>query len=160
MSAARADRLMVAPRDLHEAALAVHVLRPHPVGECVVGPVFPPPLRRRIEIPVDTEELLPTTPVRRVGVEDTTGLVPDEDAVTGPVLQPGIPVLVVVEGAACRKLVGSERDVKVETQGKRQPICGRTASISSIGARATTVIVTSSSTVIAFGATSGACASA
>src|SRR5215510_7240876 len=113
MRAARAGRLVVAPCALHEAALAVHVPRPRPVGECVVGPVFPPPLRRRIEIPVDTEELLPAAPVRRVGVEDTTGLVHDEDAVTGPVLQAGIPVLVVVEGATRRELLGSERDVEV-----------------------------------------------
>src|SRR5882724_5609182 len=92
-----------------EAALAIHVPRPHPVRESVVGPVLAPPFWRRIEIPVDAEELFAAAPIRGVGVEDLAGVVLDEDPVAGQVLEPRIHVLVVIEGAARGDLVAAAR---------------------------------------------------
>src|SRR5262245_28936655 len=87
MNGAATARLMVSPVAFDQAARAVRILRTHPVGQGLVGPVLPPSLRRRIEIPVDAEELLAAPPVGRVGVEDLAGVVPDEHAVAGQILE-------------------------------------------------------------------------
>src|SRR5215468_5676198 len=113
MSRAGAGRLVIAPVAFHHAPLAVHVLRAHPVGETVVRSVLAPSLRRCIEISVNADELLAPAPIGRVGVEDLSSFVLEEDAVAGAVLQAGIHVFVVVEGTPCRDVLRRERDVKV-----------------------------------------------
>ena len=91
MNAAPAARLVVPPAAFHQATPAIHGPRPHPVCETLVGPILIPPLRRHIEIAVDAEKLLAAAPVSRVGVKDVTGVILEEDAVAGQVLQPGFP---------------------------------------------------------------------
>src|SRR5215510_930864 len=113
MNGARAGRLVVAPAALHGAAFAVHVPRPHPVGEGLVGPLFTPSLWCRIEIPVDTEELFTAAAIRRIGVEDLSSVVLEEHTVAGAVLQPGIHVLIVVEGSVRVDLFVTERNVEI-----------------------------------------------
>src|SRR5262249_32628959 len=82
-------------------------------GEAAVRPVLVPALRRRVDVPVDAQELLAAASVGRVGVEDLAGVVPHEDAVAGEILQPRIAVAIVVEGASGRQLIWRERDAEV-----------------------------------------------
>src|SRR5215510_9551296 len=113
MNATPAVGLVIAPAALDHAALAVHIFWPHPVRQRVVGPVLAPAFRRDIEISVDAEELLAAASERGVGVKDLPGVVPEEDAVPGAVLERRGYVFIVVVGAARRDLVGRERDVEV-----------------------------------------------
>ena len=50
MHRAAAAWRMVPPVGLHHAALAIAVLRPHPIAQRAIGPVLVAPLRRQIEI--------------------------------------------------------------------------------------------------------------
>ena len=88
MDGARAAGSVVAAVRFDNAGLAVHVARPHPIGERVVGPILVAALGRHIEIPVGAEELLASAPERRIGMEDLAGVISDEHAVAGAVLQP------------------------------------------------------------------------
>src|SRR5262249_52430459 len=82
-------------------------------GGVGVRAVFIGPVRRRFDIPVYPKELLAAATKGRIGVEDLTTVVLEEYAVTGEILQPGIHVFVVVEGAARRELFEGEGDVEV-----------------------------------------------
>src|SRR4029453_19375941 len=75
---ATARRLMVAPAAFDQATLAIHVLRPHPVRERVVGPVLAPPFRRRVETSVHAEEVFAPAAIRGVRVEDLAGVVSEK----------------------------------------------------------------------------------
>src|SRR5262245_5048042 len=87
---ASAARLVVAPVGFHNTALVVSVLRSNPVGEAVVGASLIAPLRRHVEISVYPEELLATTTKSRIGMEDLTDVVLEENTVAGEVLQRAI----------------------------------------------------------------------
>src|SRR5215510_3022702 len=104
---------MVAPVGFHNTALIVAVPRSNPVGEAAIRSPLIPPLRRHVEIPVSPEELLAAATKSRIGVEDLTGVILEEDAVAGKVLQRTIRVFIVVEGAARRDLFWLEGDVEV-----------------------------------------------
>src|SRR5688572_14521699 len=101
---ASAARLMVATVGFHNTALIIPVPRSNPVSEAAVRALLIAPLRRHVEIPVYPQELLAAAAKSRIGVEDLTGVVLDEDAVAGEVLQRAIRVFVVVECAARRDL--------------------------------------------------------
>src|SRR6266576_406652 len=109
MDLAGAGWLVVAPVGFYHAVPVVHGSRSNPVGETVIWASFIAPLRHHIEIPVDSQELLAAAAESGIGVEDPASIVLEENAVAGKVLQPGISVLVVVEGAAGRNLFGRER---------------------------------------------------
>src|SRR5438874_1786068 len=113
MDLADAGWLVIAPVGFHHAVPVVHGPRSNPVGETVVRAAFIAPLRHHIEIPVYSKELLAATAESRIGVKDPAGSVLEENAIAGKVLQPGISVLVVVEGAARRDLLGRERHIEV-----------------------------------------------
>src|SRR5207248_9566464 len=102
MDLADAGWLVIAPVGFHHAVPVVHGPRSNPVGETVVRAAFIAPLRHHIEIPVYSKELLAATAESRIGVKDPAGSVLEE-----------ISVLVVVEGAARRDLLGRERHIEV-----------------------------------------------
>jgi hypothetical protein len=77
---------VVTPVGFHKTALVVPVPGSNPVAEGAVRAFLIAPLRRRVEIPVYSEELLAATAKSRIGVEDLTGVVLEEDAVAGAVL--------------------------------------------------------------------------
>ena len=106
MDGASAASRVIAPAGFHHAAFAVQIFRPHPIGKSLVRSVLTPSFRCHIQIPVRAQELFPSAPIRRVGVEDLAGVVFKENAIARAVLQPGVGVLVVVEGAPRRATMG------------------------------------------------------
>jgi len=141
---------MVPAVPFDRSAFAVHISRPHPIGQTVVWPVFAAPLGHHVQNAIGAEKLFAAAPEGRVGEIDLTCIVLQKYAAAGEVLQSGRPVrclLEVVERAAGRNLLRRERDVEIvvevrvvdESQGNVHPMRWRTTSISSIGARATAV---------------------
>src|SRR5262245_17978000 len=93
---------VVASVRFDHATPAVHVLRSNPVGERAVGPVLVAPLRHHVEIAIGAEELLAPATIGRVGVEDLSYVVPEEDAVAGEIFEARVAVPIVVLGASRR----------------------------------------------------------
>src|SRR5687768_4319747 len=85
-SHAAGDGRGVAAVRRHFAALAVHVVRPNPVGERVVRAVLVAPLWRSLEDAVDGHEVFATARKTRVRVEDVAALVAIEHVVAGDIL--------------------------------------------------------------------------
>src|SRR5262249_60988296 len=108
MSGPATPRLRIGTVAFGQAPPAVRVLRAHPVGQGLVGSVLASPPGRRIEVSVEAEEFLAAPSVGRVRVEDLAGVVLEEHAVAGEVLEPGIHMLVVVECPARRDLLGGD----------------------------------------------------
>ena len=64
MGLTSASWLMKASVSFYLSAFPVHVPRPRPIGEAVVGTIFVAPFRRRVEEPVDAEKFFAATTER------------------------------------------------------------------------------------------------
>jgi hypothetical protein len=149
MRQATARRRVVPAVGFDLAAFPVHIVRPRPIAERMIGTRLVATFRRCVEDAVDSKHLLSAAAVRRVGVEDLASFVLVKNAPPRQVLDIGRPFRrgsEIVLRAPGGDVLRLERDIEVivevlpkeETQRNFQSMRLRTTSISSIGARATT----------------------
>ena len=98
MSLATARRRVVAAVDFDLAAFPVHVARPRPIAERMIGTRLVATFRRCVEDAVDSKHLLSAAAVRRVGVEDLASFVLVKNAAARQVLDIGGPFRCVMIG--------------------------------------------------------------
>src|SRR5271166_3891407 len=102
MRRATATGAMKAAVDLDRTALAIHIARTRPIGERMIRAILVASFRHQIEEAIDAEEILAAAPEHRVGVEDFTRVVFEEDAVAGKVRHSRVALLkIVVRASGC-----------------------------------------------------------
>src|ERR1700734_973656 len=113
MDGAAARGSVIASVGFDHAAVPVHVMRPCPIAERMVGSVFVSAQRQGVEVSIDPEEFLAAAAKCGIGVEYLSGLVFEKHTVAGQVLQSGICQPKIDERLSCCELFLGKRHIEV-----------------------------------------------
>src|SRR5262252_2622148 len=116
MRRASADRSMIAAIVFNGPALAIHVSRPSPVRQRMMGPCLVAAVRHGIKYAVNSHDLLAAATIGGVGMEYLARVISVENTAARQILNPRRPFgrsAEIVLRSSRRHILRSERDVEV-----------------------------------------------